>query len=222
MNSVSKKIFYGFGRHVFILLILLGLVFWLSNDNFSYGQLWGISTDVWVILTLAVTVIHQFYVWFCWRTELHLKLLTGWWGKSAYNKYVVVFFIFLILRPILVILLAVSNRETISISYTVRWVLCLLLGFMAVYTMISVKRYFGLMRAPGKDHFDESCRRQPLVKKGIFAWCPNPMYVFGVGALWIPGIALASRAALIMALFMHLYIWVHFYLVEKVDLDHMH
>ncbi|MCP3967389.1 MAG: hypothetical protein GY750_08375 [Lentisphaerae bacterium] len=222
MKTTSRKIFYGFGRHVFLVLVLLGLVYWMRGNGFSTGALWGITTKTWVLLTLAVTILHQFYVWFCWRTELHMKLLSKSFGKSAYTVYVSIFFIFMLLRPVLLFALAIANRETVSISLLVRWVLSILLAFMAIYTCVSIKRYFGFMRAPGKDHFDEECRKRPMVKKGIFAWCPNPMYVFGVGAMWIPGIIFASRAALALALFMHLYIWVHYYLVEKVDLKSMH
>jgi hypothetical protein len=38
-------------------------------------------------------------------------------------------------------------------------------------------------------------------------------------ALWIPGLALRSTAALALALLRHAYIWVHYYCTEKPDLD---
>jgi hypothetical protein len=44
------------------------------------------------------------------------------------------------------------------------------------------------------------------------------MYVFGIGALWIPAFALQSTAALIGAAFSHAYIWVHYLTVEGPDM----
>jgi hypothetical protein len=61
-------------------------------------------------------------------------------------------------------------------------------------------------------------RSTPLVRDGIFRFTPNAMYVFGLGALWIPAFALQSTAALIGAAFSHAYIWVHYLTVEGPDM----
>ncbi len=57
-----------------------------------------------------------------------------------------------------------------------------------------------------------------MVREGIFKYSDNAMYVFGFMALWVPGIILQSKAALLLALFNHLYIWVHFYCTELPDM----
>jgi len=44
------------------------------------------------------------------------------------------------------------------------------------------------------------------------------MYIFGFFILWIPGLLLLSKAALLVALFNHIYIWVHYYFTELPDI----
>ncbi len=44
------------------------------------------------------------------------------------------------------------------------------------------------------------------------------MYIYGFLILWIPGILLQSKAAPFIALFNHLYIWVHYYFTELPDI----
>jgi hypothetical protein len=48
------------------------------------------------------------------------------------------------------------------------------------------------------------------------------MYVFGFCVLWVPGFWFASAAALIVALFNHLYIWVHYYSTELPDMKRIY
>jgi hypothetical protein len=48
------------------------------------------------------------------------------------------------------------------------------------------------------------------------------MYVFGFLTLWVPGLWFASAAALVVALFNHLYIWVHYYSTELPDMKRIY
>ena len=91
-----------------------------------------------------------------------------------------------------------------------------------IYTLYSIHRYFGFKRALGIDHFDESYRNKPMETRGIFRYTSNAMYSFGILFLWLPGLLLASEAALLMALFNHIYVWVHFYTLEKPDMQIMY
>jgi len=45
------------------------------------------------------------------------------------------------------------------------------------------------------------------------------MYVFGFLVLWIPGFVMFSKAALLVALFNQIYIWVHYYFTELPDIN---
>lgn len=96
--------------------------------------------------------------------------------------------------------------------------LAVLLLLPALYLFHSVRKYFGFRRAYGIDHFDESYRALPFVKQGIFKYTGNAMYVAGFLILWTPGLLLLSTAALLAALFNHLYIWVHYYCTELPDI----
>jgi hypothetical protein len=45
------------------------------------------------------------------------------------------------------------------------------------------------------------------------------MYKFAFLFLWVIALVLLSRAALIVAAFSHLYIWVHYYFTELPDIQ---
>ena len=86
------------------------------------------------------------------------------------------------------------------------------------YLVYSVHRYFGFDRALGRDHFDVSYRDMPFVTKGIFRYTKNAMYTLGFLLLWMFGLVFLSQAALLAALFNHLYIWVHYACTEVPDI----
>ena len=88
--------------------------------------------------------------------------------------------------------------------------------------MYSVKRYFGLPRAAGADHFDAKYRNLPLVKKGIFRFTDNGMYLYAFLLFWAIAIGFDSIVALIVTAFSHVYIWVHFYATEKPDMEYLY
>ena len=50
--------------------------------------------------------------------------------------------------------------------------------------MYSVKRYFGMVRASGADHFDNKYRDMPLVNKGIFRFTSDGMYLYAFFLFW--------------------------------------
>ncbi len=215
-----KKIFEGQLLHLISLLILLGGLYALSRvDGFYKGSFWGISTGAWFGLLIADTIVHQVYVWFCWRVELHRGLLKRWFGKRAFTVYAVGFALLIALRPVFITCLSWSNRGTLPLPPAITVSLAGIITLPALYLLYSIKKYFGFLRAFGTDHFDTAFRAKPLVKEGIFRFTDNGMYFFGIGALWIPGLLFSSIAGVIAALFSHLYIWVHFFCTEKPDME---
>ncbi len=208
-------------------LILLGVLLWGLQrasrvTGFWQGELWDIPTSTWVYLSVGVAIVHQVYVWLCWRVEIHSSLLTRVLGARAFTVYASVFAVLIVLRPILLTLLALSNRGTVHLAPGIIASLTVLLAMPLLYLFWSVHRYFGFQRAAGLDHFDASIRTQPFVEQGIFTYTRNAMYVFGFLLLWIPAILWSSVAALFVALFSHLYIWVHFYCTERPDMRHIY
>ena len=205
--------------HALLLTALLaGLVLVSRVEGFLDGELWGVSTQVWFWLAVALPVVHQVYVWFCWRTELHASLLTRSLGDSGFRLYAVGFSILGIARTLAVFILAVANRDTLEVNTMVTRILAVILLIPAIYLFYSVKRYFGFERAFGIDHFDASYRTGSFVRQGIFRFTSNGMYIFGFLILWVPGLWFASMAALCVALFNHLYIWVHYFSTELPDI----
>ena len=215
LNAFFEDQFVHFG----VLAILLAAVYALTGiSGFNDGSFLGLSTAVWAVLAVADAVLHQIYVWLCWRSELHGQTLTRWFGEKAFVLYAALFTILIVLRPILIFSLGWANRGTLPLNPWLGYGASILLFAPAMYMMYSVKHFFTFKRAFGIDHFDASYRTAPLVRQGIFRWTPNAMYVFGFCALWIPAFLFQSVAALVVAAFSHAYIWVHYHATEKPDM----
>jgi uncharacterized integral membrane protein len=207
----------------FLHLLGLGILLYLLSlagklPGFMEGEALGISTKVWLYVALVNSIAHQLYVWFCWRTQLHTNLLTRYFGKKAFRNYAAGFTVLIILRPLLITILAVANRDTVQANPYYMKIAAPLLLIPAAYLGYSIVRYFSFPRAFGIDHFDESYRSIPLVREGIFRFTPNAMYTFGFFLLWAPALFFSSISALTFALFSHLYIWVHYFCTEKPDM----
>ena len=206
------------------ILILGGLLFILcsyleTDTTVLNGDLWGISTLTWATFAILAPIIHQCYVLVCWRSELHYQGLSRLFGKNGFKFYKTGFSILAFSRPVLIVLLAISSSMTLSVNPMFSYVLSWLLLIPAVYLFYSVKKYFGFDRAFGIDHFyPEEYRLKPFVDQGIFKYTRNGMYTFGFFLVWVPGFLLQSKAALLLALFSHLYIWVHYYFTELPDI----
>jgi len=205
--------------HFVFLIILLGLVLVASSvGGFLTGSFWGVSTSTWFYIALTIPIAHQVFVWFVWRTQLHFALITKWFGQAGFKSYSIIFFVLFISRLIFIIILALSNKNSLHFNQLVLSGLALIILIPNVYLLRSVNKYFGYKRALGIDHFDLSYRHKPLIREGIFRLTSTAMYVFGLLILWIPGLLYASSAALIAALFNHIYIWVHYFTTEKPDM----
>lgn len=213
MNIFHRQI------HHFLLLALLLLgVSALLDDVARSGQIFGVPTHIWFWLSLAVPILHQIYVWFFWRTQLKYGLITQIFRSHGFLVYAVGFTVLIVSRPVLIILLSLSNRNSIILSHAFVYALSLILALLSGYVFHSVRTYFGFKRAYGIDHFNESYRHLPFVREGIFRFASNAMYTFGFLILWVPGLIFFSKAALIAAAFNHMYIWVHYYTVELPDI----
>jgi len=209
--------------HVLLLAGLLVAFGWFGRfSRFRIGELWGITTPTWAWTAVALAVAHQGLVWFCWRTELHASLLSRVLGRGGFAVYAVLFSVLGIARVAAVFLVALANRDTVAADPTRLKIVALVLAVPTLYLFYSVRRYFGFRRAFGIDHFDAAYRSRPMVRGGIFRFTRNGMYVFGFLLLWIPGLWWASTAALAVALFNHLYIWVHYHATELPDMKRIH
>ena len=215
------------GYHLLFLTALLTGIYWLlendPNSTYLEGEFFGKDSQFWLLLAVLSPIVHQIYVLIIWRVELYYKGFSKLFGKNAFTIYKVGFAILLLSRVVTLILLAISNRNSLEINAVGLYGFTLFCLVPALYLFYSVVKYFGIDRAFGLDHFQpEAAREWALVNKGIFKYTNNGMYIFGFFALYIPGILLASKAALLIALFNHIYIWVHFYTTELPDMKEIY
>ena len=97
------------------------------------------------------------------------------------------------------------------------WSLAFIIFVPGAYTMYSVKKYFGFLRAAGADHFETKYRNMPFEKRGIFKWTPNAMYVFAIAIPFSFAIAAGSKSMFIVAAYTYISIWLHYFCTEKED-----
>ena len=168
---------------------------------------------------VAFPVLHQVFVWLAWRTELRSSTISKTIG---FGGYLAAFFVLFGGRFVSLAVLAWLDRGSLSLSPVTQTVLTVALAIPGIYAMYSVQRYFGMARAAGGDHFDERYRAMPLVTQGIFRFTNNGMYVYAFMLFWAIAIGANSVAALVVAAFSHVYIWVHFFATEKPDMDFLY
>lgn len=216
-----KFIFEKQGVHALLLFLLLSAILpvYHNFEPLSAGKFFGWSTTTWFYSAIGVAIVHHLYVWFSWRNELHNKSITNFFPNHGFKIYLIGFFLLFSLRFLLVLLAALSNMGSFSLPLVIKWVLVTILAIPVIWLFYSVKTYFGFKRAAGADHFFEEYRNLPLVQQGIFKYTKNGMYLYGFLLFWLIAILFESYAALLLAGFNHLYIWVHYYCTEKPDME---
>lgn len=191
----------------------------LLTEEMRVGGFLSLPSVFWLVMAITIPILHQAYVWFVWRSELHYGLMSSWFGKKlGFYLYAFFFGILFMLRLVTIVGLAIANQGSLKFDRRLSLLIAVILFVPWLYLIYSVYRYFGVKRALGIDHFDQSYRHMPLVNKGIFRYTPNGMYIFGFFIFWIPGLIWLSPAALLAALFSHTYIWVHYYTTELPDM----
>lgn len=179
----------------------------------------NISTLSWFYISILCALVHHIYTLWSWRAELNHKFWTKRFGvKKGLQYHANIFFILILLRPLSIIALSIADRDSFYVNDITYWIVLTLISVPAIYTMYCVVKYFGLIRATGADHFDSKYRKMGLVKKGIFKYVPNSMYTLAALGFWIPGWALRSKTGLLIALFTHIGVWLHYFYLEKPDM----
>jgi len=215
----AHVIFEHQAAHAISLTVLVALVAAvLRIDGVAEGSLFGVQTTTWIWLGVADAVVHQVFVWLCWRLELHGQSLTRRFGDAAFPAYQIGFAILFLARPVLAVLVALSNQGSLGLPPALAYTLATICAIPGIYLVYSILRYFSIKRAFGIDHFDPAYRSAPLVQKGIFRFSSNSMYVFGFLVLWAIAFAFNSSAAVLLAAFSHAYIWIHYAFTEKPDM----
>ena len=173
----------------------------------------GVSALGWFIIAMTVPLIHQVYVWICWRSELCWKSITN---SIGFKGYVILFFILIISRLSAIVLCFVDYGSLYKPNWFA-WILAFIIFIPGIYTMYSVKRYFGFLRAAGADQFDPKYRDIPFEKRGVFKWTPNAMYVFAIGIPFGFAVATGSQSMFVISIYTYISIWLHYFCTEKED-----
>lgn len=197
----------------FVCLAVLIVATWLAWDSLERP----FPAAFWVAVSLPVA--HQVYVWLAWRVELSSA---GVSRHIGFRAYLVLFYVLFVSRFVSLGALAWRDRGSLGLPDLPRVVVTVLLLIPGLYTGYSVQRYFGLVRATGADHFDPAYRHMPLVREGIFRFTRNGMYAYAFLLFWAIAVGLNSAAALVVAAFSHVYIWVHFHATEKPDMEYLY
>ena len=207
------------GWHLLAAGLLAAGVWLVSQEIDLSGSVLGLSTKIWLFLAVFLPVIHQFNVVLLWRSELYFQWLSRKFGESAFSVWAVGFIILFLTRPITVLALGIADQGSLPIPPWLNLLLITACSLICLYMAYSFVRYFGVKRALGMDHFQpERYRELAFVRKGIFKWSSNAMYTYAFLGLWLIGLIFQSRAALLGALFNHLYIWAHYYFTELPDM----
>ena len=194
-----------------IVLFYIGAQLVVLDSNTS--TFLGISALSWFLIAMSIPLIHQAYVWICWRSELCWKTISN---SIGFKGYVIIFFILIISRLSAIVLCFVDYGSLYKPGW-LAWILSIILFIPGVYTMYSVKKYFGFFRAAGADHFDPKYRDMPFENRGIFKWSPNAMYVFAIGIPFAFAVATGSKSMFVIAVYTYIVIWLHYFCTEKED-----
>ena len=199
-------------HHVVCLALLLALVWvaWLALGKPIPAAFW---------IAIAVPVMHQVFVWLTWRLELRSSATSK---SIGFRGYLVFFFLLFGGRFLTLVAIAWMDRGSLTLQILPQAIVTIPLVLLGIYALYSVKRYFGMVRAAGADHFDPRYRDMPLVSEGIFRFTTNGMYLYAFLLFWAIAVGFNSTAALLVAAFSHAYIWVHFYVTEKPDMDFLY
>jgi len=211
-GKTSPDLWLGQPLHLLCLATLLALV----------GVTWRYLGEPFPIAfwsAVAFPIVHQVFVWLAWRLELRSSATSRTIG---FQGYLVWFFLLFGGRFVSLLALAWMDRGSLGLPLVSQATVTVLLTLLGIYAMYSVKRYFGMVRAAGADHFDPRYRNMPFVREGIFRFTRNGMYVYAFLLFWAIAIGFNSTAALTVVAFSHAYIWVHFYATEKPDMDFLY
>ena len=209
LNFFFKNQILHIGGLILLFYVCCQIVDFENNSNVFLG----ISAKDWFLFSMMTPLMHQGYVWLCWRSELCWKTISRTIG---FKVYVIVFFILGILR-LSSIGLCFADYDTWYTPDWVAWTTSVLIFIPFIYTLYSIKKYFGFMRATGIDHFDPSYKDKSFEKRGIFKWSSNAMYAFSIPVFFGFAISAGSKAMFVFAAYTYIGIWLHYFCTEKED-----
>lgn len=212
-------LFEGQFQHLLLVACLVPGAVYLASPALDGSSWLGISDQTWFNASIILAIVHQVVVWFAFRFQLVVSLFSRLFGKYDMVAWGIIFFPLMLLRPILTLGLGLADSNSLEPFRMFQIIAGITLLMPVFFTGWSVKKYFGVPRALGGDHFRQKYREMPRVKEGAFKYSSNAMYAFAFLLFWAIALMTGSRAALASALFQHAYIWVHLYCTENPDME---
>ncbi|MFO7952985.1 MAG: hypothetical protein R6U91_09325 [Bacillota bacterium] len=211
-------------------LVLLALLLALTNaglnfyPNFFFGEFRGISTTSWLWIGVLTAILHQGYMVIVLRTELETRWLSTNAPRLGYLAYMSDYTILVVLRVATIFASGIANREVLAISDPNRLLFIVVLAVPCLWVLYLLARDGNFKQLAGEDYFkpEQDSEDYDYARENIFRSTAITVYSLGPMALYIPGIVFASPAALLLALFNHLYIWVHHFCTELPDREHFY
>jgi len=213
---IENKLSFFFKNQIWHIGGLLFL-FYLGNQIVDFENnlnvFFGISVKNWFLFSMTTPLLHQGYVWLCWRSELCWKTISTTIGFKAYA----VIFIIIMISRLFSIGLCFADYSSWFNPGWIAWTISVLIFIPFIYTIYSIKKYFGFMRATGIDHFDPNYKNIPFEKRGIFKWSSNAMYTFAIAVFFGFAISAGSKAMFVFAAYTYIGGWLHYFCTEKED-----
>ena len=104
-----------------IVLFYVGIQF--VDFNNSAKTFLGLSASSWFMIAMSIPLIHQAYVWICWRSELCWQSISNTIG---FKGYVIIFFVLIISRLSAIVLCFVDYGSLYKPGWLV-WILSIIL-----------------------------------------------------------------------------------------------
>ncbi|MEN8136302.1 MAG: methyltransferase [Thermodesulfobacteriota bacterium] len=228
MDTSRQELWQRFFENQIWQVLLLAAVFASALFGYDFiavphGQWLGLSTRQWFLIVIITPVVHQFYIWLCWRGELYFKALSRIFGDHAYSVFSIIFLLLIGIRFFSIFAVCVADYQSLSMPFVTRLIAAFILHLPAMYAMYSVLQYFGFERIPGEDHFaPEKYRNKPFVQQGMYKYSANVMYVYAGLIFWAAAILCGSKAGLIASAYMYATVWTHYFCTEKPDIKYIY
>ena len=123
---IKNKITFFFKHQIWHLggiVILFYIGIQLINLESNTNAFLGIRALEWFMIAMSVPLIHQVYVWVCWRSELCWKFISNTIG---FKGYVIIFFTLIISRLSAIVLCFVDYGSLYKPGW-IGWILGLIL-----------------------------------------------------------------------------------------------
>ena len=223
-ESRIKRFFENQLWHIMILAFLfISFSFIYDFLEVPHGQWLGFTTKQWFMVAIITPLVHQPYVWLCWRGELYYQAVTRVFGRYGFLVFAIVFFILIFIRFFSMIGVCVSDYQSLSLSRVIRYPLAFFLHLPGIYAIYSVIRYFGFRRTPGEDHFKpEEYRSKKFVRQGMYKYTSNVMYAYAGMMFLALAVFCASKAGLLISFYMYATVWTHYFCTEKPDIEYIY